>query len=143
MGHHRNKEVDYCLVIHSEMADEIKTEVIKNTQESLGKYIKKPPLTEKLLKKPPFRFLHDIVTAVSRHYFCIYNYFLSSANFNALNYMCTQVIRETGFLRGLFTAEELNHENIKDRDGKIAFLQKLVDAVSKCHMLYDFLNYAV
>lgn len=39
-------------------------DVIKSTQDLLGKFIKKPPLTEKLLKKPPFRFLHDIVNVV-------------------------------------------------------------------------------
>lgn len=39
--------------------------IVKKTQDSLGKIIKKPPLTEKLLNKPPFRFLHDILTAVS------------------------------------------------------------------------------
>lgn len=84
------------------MAEEVKPEVIKKTQDSLKKHIKKPPLTEKLLKKPPFRFLHDIITSV---------------------------IRETGFLNGLFSQDELNHENIKDRDSKIAFLDKLISAV--------------
>ena len=39
--------------------------VIKKTQDTLGKIVKKPPLTDKLLQKPPFRFLHDIVTSVS------------------------------------------------------------------------------
>lgn len=38
---------------------------VKRTQDSLGKVIKKPPLTEKLLSKPPFRYLHDIFTEVS------------------------------------------------------------------------------
>lgn len=38
---------------------------IKKTQNSLGKYVKKPALTDKLLKKPPFRFLHDVINVVS------------------------------------------------------------------------------
>ncbi len=44
--------------------------VAKKTQETLGKVIKKPPLTEKLLSKPPFRYLHDIFSEVSssKHY---------------------------------------------------------------------------
>ncbi|XP_046740554.1 TRAF3-interacting protein 1 isoform X2 [Diprion similis] len=84
------------------MTEDVKPEVIKKTQETLGKYFKKPPLTEKLLKKPPFRFLHDIVSSV---------------------------IRETGFLDGLFTEDELNSENIKDKDTKLAYLTKLIDVV--------------
>ncbi|XP_076164387.1 intraflagellar transport 54 [Ptiloglossa arizonensis] len=84
------------------MADDVKPEVIKKTQDVLGKYFKKPPLTEKLLKKPPFRFLHDTVSAV---------------------------IKETGFLDGLFTEEELNSENIKNKEAKLAYLTKLIDVV--------------
>lgn len=47
------------------MSEEVDLAVIQQTQETLGKYIKKPPLSEKLLKKPPFRFLHDVVKEVS------------------------------------------------------------------------------
>lgn len=47
------------------MAEEIDPAIIKKTQEILGSVIKKPTLTEKNLKKPPFRFLHDIITNVS------------------------------------------------------------------------------
>jgi len=47
------------------MGEEAKlSAAVKKTQETLGKFLKKPPLTEKLLKKPPFRFLHDIISAV-------------------------------------------------------------------------------
>ncbi|XP_063423463.1 TRAF3-interacting protein 1-like isoform X4 [Mytilus trossulus] len=77
--------------------------IVKKTQDSLGKIIKKPPLTDKLLGKPPFRFLHDIMTSV---------------------------IKTTGFMKGLFTEAEMNSENVKDRDSKVAFLQKAVDMVA-------------
>ncbi|CAH8665785.1 unnamed protein product [Dicrocoelium dendriticum] len=45
---------------------EVDPKVIKRTQETLGNIIKKPTLTDKLLSRPPFRFLHDICTASHR-----------------------------------------------------------------------------
>ena len=51
------------------MSEDVKPEVIKATQDALGKFIKKPILTDKLLKKPPFRFLHDICTYVRFFFF--------------------------------------------------------------------------
>lgn len=86
------------------MSNEIGTDVIQKTQTMLGKIIKKPPLTDKLLMKPPFRFLHDVIKAV---------------------------IKETGFLKGLFTESELNSDNVKEKEAKVAFLNKLITAVSK------------
>ncbi|NXK90020.1 MIPT3 protein, partial [Formicarius rufipectus] len=41
-----------------------------------------------------------------------------------------QVIRVTGFLRGLYTDFELKSDNVKDKDSKISFLQKAIDAVA-------------
>lgn len=76
--------------------------VLKRTQETLGRLIKKPPLTDKLLNKPPFRFLHDIIT---------------------------EVIRTTGFMKGLYSDTELKSENVKEKDMKLQFLQKAVDVV--------------
>lgn len=43
---------------------EVDPAVIRKTQESLGKYVKKPPLTEKLLQRPPFKFIMDVVKVV-------------------------------------------------------------------------------
>ncbi|CAH8448651.1 unnamed protein product [Schistosoma turkestanicum] len=85
---------------------EIDIKIIKRTQNTLGKLIKRPVLTEKLLMRPPFRFIHDI---------------------------CTSLIRSTGLMKGLFSSEELDAENVKDKDKKLAFLQKLVDFLSVVH----------
>ncbi|CAH0550770.1 unnamed protein product [Brassicogethes aeneus] len=84
------------------MSGEVSPEMIKKTQNTLGKFVKKPALTEKLLKKPPFRFLHDILKAV---------------------------VKETGFLKDLYSEAELNSDNVKEKDSKIAFLNKLINAV--------------
>ncbi|XP_075982833.1 TRAF3-interacting protein 1-like [Anticarsia gemmatalis] len=84
------------------MERDLDPEVIKSTQISLGKYVKRPPLSEKLLKKPPFRFLHDIITTV---------------------------LKTTGFFENLFDDEELISDNVKDRDSKISFLNKVIFVV--------------
>ncbi|XP_063706194.1 TRAF3-interacting protein 1 [Culicoides brevitarsis] len=81
---------------------EVDIKIIKETQKSLGKLIKRPQLTDKLLQKPPFRFLHDIIKAI---------------------------IKDTGFLAGLFTPDELEYEKIKDKESKVAFLTKLINVV--------------
>lgn len=80
--------------------------IAKQTQETLGKLITKPPLTEKLLGKPPFRFLHDIIT---------------------------EVIRTTSFLQGLYTDEEMDSKQVTTREGKIDFLQKAITCTSIVH----------
>lgn len=86
------------------MSDDVSPELIKSTQKILGKYVKKPQLTEKLLKKPPFKFLHDVISCV---------------------------VRDTGFLKGLYTDVEMQADNVKDKEAKIQYLTKLIEAVSK------------
>lgn len=56
-------------------------------------------MNQKLLSKPPFRYLHDIYTATNA---------------------------ATGFGTGLFQGEELDSKSITDKDAKINFLVKLI-----------------
>ncbi|ESS67138.1 hypothetical protein TCDM_04223 [Trypanosoma cruzi Dm28c] len=75
---------------------------VEKTQTELGAIISSPKLTEKLLLKPPFRFLHDIVTS-----------FLSA----------------TGFPKGLYPDALLDSSNVTEKTIKIEFLTQLIAAV--------------
>lgn len=44
-------------------------------------------------------------------------------------------MRNNGFLKGLYTKEEQNSENVKEREPKIIFLQKTIEVVSKCSFI--------
>ena len=59
----------------------------------------KPKMTEKLLSKPPFRYLHDIFTAT---------------------------MAKTGWGEGMFQGEELNSKSFEDKDSKLAWLVKVI-----------------
>lgn len=77
------------------MGEEVDPLVIQRTQKKLGKYIQRPQLTDKLLRRPPFRFIHDIITAVSSIY-CL-QLFLQSQQLhnNILVYLGNQSIWNT------------------------------------------------
>lgn len=82
----------------------IDARVIKKTQETLGKVITKPPMSEKILSRPTVQYMYDVLISV---------------------------MRTTGKMKGLFTDTELNFENIKgSKEDKVAFFQKAVDYVS-------------
>lgn len=71
----------------------------QETAELGSQIFKKPSLTEKLLMKPPFRFLHDIFTAV---------------------------MGATGYAQGLYNEQELDSKAISDKAGKVDFLSKMI-----------------
>lgn len=75
-------------------------EWITATQETMGKLIQKPKMTEKYLKKPPFRFLHDAIM---------------------------EVTRQTGFAQGLYNADESDAQALGDKQAKIEFLNKAIN----------------
>jgi TRAF3-interacting protein 1 len=56
-------------------------------------------MTDKLLKKPPFRYLHDIFTAT---------------------------LKATNFGKGLFEGHMLNSKEITEKDDKLKFLTNLI-----------------
>ncbi|TMW67059.1 hypothetical protein Poli38472_012175 [Pythium oligandrum] len=87
------------------MADATLEALIPKTQELLQPLIAKPKLADKLLAKPPFRFLHDIFTALTQG---------------------------TGFGKGLFNDFELDSANIKEKNQKIAYLDKMIVCVGAC-----------
>ena len=64
--------------------------------------ISKPKMTQKLLSKPPFRYLHDIFTST---------------------------MEATQFGQGLYDETELDGKAINERDAKINFLNKLIALV--------------
>ena len=79
-------------------------ELVTATRQRLGALIAEPALTTALLEKPPFRFLHDVVSALTR---------------------------ATGFGEGLFRGKELSAAALKDKKAKEAYLRKLIAAVEE------------
>jgi hypothetical protein len=69
----------------------------------MGAIIQKPKMTDKLLAKPPFRFIHDVFS---------------------------EVTRATGFAEGLYDETETDAKAIKDKASKMNYLQKMISFVS-------------
>jgi len=63
----------------------------------------KPKMTEKLLTKPPFKYLFDIVT---------------------------QTTKSTGFAKGLYSEEELSGDFYETKEKKIYYLNKIISLTS-------------
>ena len=80
------------------------------TIDVLEPLVDKPKLSEKLLTKPPFRFLHDVVSAVGPGCPSAAPQ-ITNTNLRKLN--AKQVQRNTGFAPGLFQGDELNGKELQ------------------------------
>jgi TRAF3-interacting protein 1 len=72
------------------------------TAEMYSGVLAKPRMTEKLLLKPPFRFLHDVIVGL---------------------------YKATGYPSGIFSEDEMVSANVASKDAKIAFLTKAIESV--------------
>lgn len=79
--------------------------IIAEAKDKVSQLISKPKMTEKLLAKPPFRFIHDTVSALSA---------------------------ATGFGEGLYSGEELDSAGITDKQAKLNYLDKIFNLVGIC-----------
>ena len=80
-------------------------ELINIAKDKISALIQKPKMTEKLLSKPPFRFLHDTISAI---------------------------ISSTGFGEGLYDAQEMDSSTITEKQAKLNYLDKIINLVAIC-----------
>jgi len=79
--------------------------LVAASSERISALISKPKMSEKLLSKPPFRFLHDIISAITS---------------------------TTGFAEGLFQDAELDSAAITEKQAKMDYLDKIINFVGIC-----------
>lgn len=81
--------------------------LVAESKNKISALISKPKMAEKLLSKPPFRFLHDLISAITT---------------------------TTGFAEGLYTPEELDSGAIGEKNAKMAYLDKIFRLVGICQV---------
>lgn len=82
--------------------------LMNQTKALMAELIAKPKMSDKLLSKPPFRFLHDTISSI---------------------------ISTTGFGEGLYSGGELDSASITDKDAKVAYLNKIFNLVGICKVI--------
>jgi TRAF3-interacting protein 1 len=85
-------------------------DLIAQARDKVSAIISRPKMTEKLLAKPPFRFLHDTVSSITA---------------------------ATGFANGLYNEGELDSAAITEKNAKMAYLDKIFACVGICKASLD------
>lgn len=84
--------------------------LIEAVKEAIGAIIQKPKMTDKVLSKPPFKFLHDTISAISA---------------------------KTGFAEGLYSETEMDSAQVSERQAKLDYLNKIINLVGICQVSYN------
>ena len=79
--------------------------LIEKVKVIIGDLIQKPKMTDKLLQRPPLRFLHDIISAITAG---------------------------TGFAQGLYNEQELDSASLTEKQQKLDYLDKIFNLVGIC-----------
>jgi hypothetical protein len=85
--------------------DESLESLVAVAKGKISEIIQKPKMTEKLLSKPPFRFIHDTISAITA---------------------------ATGFAEGLYSGVELDSAAITEKQAKLDYLNKIFSLVGIC-----------
>ncbi|CAK62839.1 unnamed protein product (macronuclear) [Paramecium tetraurelia] len=75
----------------------------KPTADLYSALFEKPKMSQKLLEKPPFKYIFDIIM---------------------------ETTKQTGYAKGLYTGDELDGNTYDNKDKKLSFLQKIIDLTS-------------
>lgn len=79
--------------------------LVATAKTMISEIIQKPKMTEKLLSKPPFRFIHDTISALNA---------------------------QLGFIEGLYSGPELDSAAITEKQAKLDYLDKIFAFVGIC-----------
>lgn len=83
------------------------------TAKMYSSLFEKPKMSEKLLCKPPFKYIFDIISETIKVKPLLFQNFL-------------RVIKNTGFGKGLLKGEETDSAYYTDKDRKIIYLKKMI-----------------
>ncbi|CAK57360.1 unnamed protein product (macronuclear) [Paramecium tetraurelia] len=75
----------------------------KPTADLYSALFEKPKMSQKLLERPPFKYIFDIIM---------------------------ETTKQTGYAKGLYTTDELDGNSYDNKDKKLMFLQKIIDLTS-------------
>ena len=101
-------------------------EYVAATIATIGSLISKPKMTEKYLKKPPFRLGPSFNDAKVQRSLLSTRMAACYPFWRFLHDIVMEVTKTTTFSQGLFSPEECDSGNLSDKQAKLDFLNKAI-----------------